>query len=94
MIHRPLVVAREAFDGFPAPRDATGAALVDGAVAELVAAANDCRVADCARATNDVHLRLLKENGMDDDNDAADDEEAISRSVAARPRRRVGNSIV
>ena len=47
-----------------------------------MAAANDCRVADYARATNDVHLRLLKENGMDDDNDAADDEEAISRSVA------------
>ena len=48
--HRPLVVAREAFDGFPAPRDAAGAALVDGAVAELVAAADDCRVGDCARA--------------------------------------------
>ena len=80
MIHRPLVVAREAFDGFPAPRDAAGAALVDGAVAELVAAADDCRVADRARAT-DVHPRLLKKNGIDDDN-AADDEEAISRSVA------------
>ena len=81
MIHRPLVVAREAFDGFPAPRDAAGAALVDGAVAELVAAADDCRVADCARTTDDVHPRLLKKNGIDDDN-AADDEEAISRSVA------------
>ena len=78
MIHRPLIVAREAFDGFPAPRDAAGAALVDGAVAELVAAADDCRVADCARATDDVHPRLLRKNGMDDD----DDEEAISRSVA------------
>ena len=81
MIHRPLVVAREAFDGFPAPRDAAGAALVDGAVAELVAAADDCRVADCARAT-DVHPRLLKKNGIDDDDDAADDEEAVSGSVA------------
>ena len=47
-----------------------------------MAAADDCRVADCARATDDVHPRLLKKNGMDDDDDAANDEEAISRSVA------------
>ena len=47
--HRPLVVAREALTASPRPA-AAGAALVDGAVAELVAAADDCRVGDCARA--------------------------------------------
>ena len=93
MIHRPLVVAREAFDGFHAPHGAAGAALVDGAAAEPVAAADDCRVADCARARPTTSTRGFSKNGMDDDDDAANDEEAISRSVAL-PEAERGNSIV
>lgn len=58
--HRPLVVARTAFAGFPAPRDAAGAALVDGAVLELVQASAGLCVADCVAFVD----RLLQ--GFDD----------------------------
>jgi hypothetical protein len=94
VIHRPLVVAREAFDGFPAPRDAAGAALVDGAVAELVAAADDFRVADFARDRPTTSTRGFSRKTAWTTTMTRPTTRRPSRGAWRCPRRRVGNSIV